>query len=195
MPFTYDFDSYLAQLDRQSATQDYFSIPSSEWTPLFTDENINTNPLAVDNTEYWNTPSAYDSKLSLSPDAVDFKPISPSTTAYSTPSESEATSPKISRKRTSSTKDVKRSKRRESESQPTRKPHKEIEQKYRKSVNAAIHALQHSVPNLSTADDEMDCQPQLTKVAVLVGATKYIKELTQERDRLRLSMKPWDGRG
>lgn len=196
MPSTYDFDLYLAQLDRQcSPQQDYFTNPSSEWAPMFAD-NSNTNPLAVDHnqTDFWSSPSTFESLPSQSPDEFGSRNFSPSATACSSPSGSEIMSPRMSKKR-SANKHIKRIKRRGSDSLPTtRKPHKEIEQKYRKSVNAAIQALQHSVPNLSSAGHTVDCQPQLTKVAVLIGATKYIQELTQERDRLRLRVQPWDNR-
>jgi hypothetical protein len=161
--YGYDFPLYPNQLD----SQEYFNYSPPTWSPDSSWGNTNVNPLAIDPTvtQYWPIDDSFQSSPELS--------TSPMSSQAATPPAPEEPVVKVPRKRGR-------------QPQPSkRKAHNEIEQKYRNTVNAAIQGLQRAVPQLSSSDgNSLGDRPQLTKAAILIGATTYIKQLEQEREKL-----------
>ena len=67
-----------------------------------------------------------------------------------------------------------------------RTAHKEVEARYRETMNAAIRTLQQAVPPLTHSDGSFidgEQRPHLSKAAIMIGAATYIKHLEAEYRR------------
>jgi len=184
----------LANLCKQIAQDEFKDSYFDPWTlPLFTDLQMQPldlltalSPTSLDESSNCPPPESLLSPIEfpIYPTPALTTVSSPASDAFSSLSDAEnsPSPPTIKHKKDHQNRTMKKTQYKVDKNFPI--PHKIVEQKYRKSLDAAMRSLKGVIPN-ADRDTDTCCVPRLTKVGILFVARDYIKQLKRERERLQ----------